>query len=158
MTAPRMRAGTTDRQAAVDRLTRHFTEGRLNAEEFDDRVGRAYAATYLDELPELLADLPEGRSDSRRGPGSAGGPWPANSGEPWAAKPWDGPRRPPPPIFAALSVVFLLALMFTIGAVTHGFFPFPLLWLGLVALFVTRGHRRRALSGGERRGGCRQVR
>ena len=48
-----MRAGTADRQAAVDGLTRHFTEGRLNPNEFDERVGTAYAAIYLDELPEF---------------------------------------------------------------------------------------------------------
>jgi len=59
MTTPRMRAGTADRQAAVDGLTRHFTEGRLNPNEFDERVGTASAAIYLDELPELFADLPE---------------------------------------------------------------------------------------------------
>jgi len=59
MTAPRMRAGNTDRQGAVDGLTRHFTDGRLDAGEFDERVGMANAATHLDELPALFADLPE---------------------------------------------------------------------------------------------------
>ena len=43
MTAPRMRAGDTDRQAVVDRLTTHFTEGRLDPNEYDDRVQKAYA-------------------------------------------------------------------------------------------------------------------
>ena len=70
-TPPRMRAGTSDRQAAVDGLTRHFTEGRLDPTEFDERVGKAYAATYLDELPTLFADLPE--ASPRRGPGAGVG-------------------------------------------------------------------------------------
>ena len=36
MTEPaRIRAGTTDRQAAVDQLSTHFADGRLDAAEFD---------------------------------------------------------------------------------------------------------------------------
>ena len=42
---PRMRAGTNDRQAAVDRLTAHFADGRLDAAEFDQRVATAYGIT-----------------------------------------------------------------------------------------------------------------
>ena len=144
MTAPRMRAGTADRQAAVDRLTRHFTDGRLDAGEFDERVGKAYGATHLDELPVLFADLPE--DQSRPGHGAGAG-WPQGYGPgPFpAAPPWSGPyrthyRRPP----RFLAVFVLLALLFSIGAVTHGVFPFPLLWIGFVLLFVSmRGRRRR---------------
>jgi hypothetical protein len=40
----------------------------------------------------------------------------------------------------------MLALLFTLGAVTHGFFPFPLLWIAVVALFLSRGRRRRRWS------------
>jgi|BarGraIncu00222A_1022003.scaffolds.fasta_scaffold31424_2 hypothetical protein len=148
MTAPRMRAGTADRQAAVDGLTRHFTEGRLDPTEFDERVGTAYAATYLDELPELFADLPEaaphrGNGSGARWPdpdrsvpvpvGSGGGPGP------WSGPPGPGMHRPQR-ILAALAV---LALVFLIGVITHGLFLFPLIW---VAFFLMSsgggGHRR----------------
>ena len=54
---PRMRAGDKDRHRVVEELGRHFGEGRLTVEEFDDRVVRAHAAVYLDELPVLTADL-----------------------------------------------------------------------------------------------------
>ncbi len=55
---PRMRAGDKDRQRVVELLGKHFGEGRLAVEEFDERVVRAHAAVYLDELPTLTADLP----------------------------------------------------------------------------------------------------
>ena len=149
MTAPRMRAGTTDRQATVDRLTDHFTEGRLSPDEYDERVGQAYAATHLDQLPDLLADLPE--ESARRGHGPGG--WQRPDGQSAAmattAGPW-GPRRRemhrPPPIVAVLAVVGALAMLITVMAVTHGFFP--LLWIALIPLFIARGHRRRQWQAG----------
>src|SRR3954449_10910408 len=55
---PRMRAGDKDRQRVVEQLGKHFGEGRLTIEEFDERVIRAHASVYLDELPALTADLP----------------------------------------------------------------------------------------------------
>ena len=55
---PRMRAGDKDRQRVVEQLGKHFAEGRLTVEEFDERAVRAHASVYLDELPGLTADLP----------------------------------------------------------------------------------------------------
>ena len=55
---PRMCAGDADRAQAVERLGRHLGEGRLTVAEFDERVGQAHAAVYLDELPPLFTDLP----------------------------------------------------------------------------------------------------
>ena len=55
---PRMRAGDKDRQRVVEQLGKHFGEGRLTVEEFDERAVRAHASVYLDELPALTADLP----------------------------------------------------------------------------------------------------
>jgi len=128
MTTPHMRAGHTDRQDAVDRLTRHFTEGRLDPTEFDERVAKAYAATHLDQLPVLLEDLPE---DQHRRVDRA-------------PTPWNGPQRPqvrrPPPV---LAIILVVALLMSIGAITHGFFPFPLFWVVLVIFFIMSGRRRR---------------
>ncbi len=142
MTTPRMRAGTTDRQDAVDRLSRHFAEGRLDTTEFDDRIGKAYAATYLDELPELLADLPEARRDlaaTSDRPASGGGRWgPVHQGG--RPEAWGPPFQRPP---RWLGVAVLIALLFTVGALTHGLFLFPLIWL---AFAFSAGHRRRQWS------------
>jgi hypothetical protein len=55
---PRIRAGDKDRQRVVETLGRHLGEGRLRVDEFDERVARAHAVVYLDELPALTADLP----------------------------------------------------------------------------------------------------
>lgn len=168
MTAPHLRAGTVDRQHAVDRLTRHFTDGRLDAAEFDERVGKAYAAVHLDELPALFTDLPEDEQSRGRRPaqgwsvpdrpysGAGSDPWPGMSG------PFQGrfertgqqgpPFRRPPRIL--LVVMLALALMFSIGALTHGFFPFPLIWIALGVFIFSRSHRRRRwTAAGQQRGG-----
>lgn len=55
-----MRAATADRERAVDVLKAGFAEGRLTQEEYNDRMGRAYAARTYGELTALTADLPAG--------------------------------------------------------------------------------------------------
>ncbi len=146
MTTPHMRAGTTDRQDAVDRLSQHFTEGRLDPTEYDVRVGKAYAATYLDELPELLADLPEARREMSK----ATTGWPegsAGSGRPGLfadhrPEGWGSPLQRPP---RWLGVAVLFGVLFTVGVLTQGLFLFPLLWLAFALSAV--GHRRRYREG-----------
>ena len=68
---PRMRAGDKDRQRVVEQLGKHFGEGRLSMEEFDERVVRAHASVYLDQLPALIADLPGDPEPDRRPTSSA---------------------------------------------------------------------------------------
>ena len=58
---PRIRAGDKDRHRVVEELGKHFGEGRLTVDEFDERVVRAHGAVYLDQLPALTADLPAER-------------------------------------------------------------------------------------------------
>ena len=55
-----MRAASADRERAVDVLKAGFAEGRLTQEEYNDRMGRAYAARTYGELTALTADLPAG--------------------------------------------------------------------------------------------------
>jgi hypothetical protein len=57
---PSMRAASTDRERAVDVLKAGFAEGRLTQDEYNDRMGRAYAARTYGELTALTADLPAG--------------------------------------------------------------------------------------------------
>ena len=57
---PAMRAASADRERAVDVLKAGFTEGRLTQDEYNDRMGRAYAAKTYGELMALTADLPAG--------------------------------------------------------------------------------------------------
>jgi Domain of unknown function (DUF1707)/Domain of unknown function (DUF4190) len=55
-----MRASSADRERAVDVLKAGFAEGRLTQDEYNDRMGRAYAARTYGDLATLTADLPAG--------------------------------------------------------------------------------------------------
>jgi len=57
---PAMRAASADRERTVDVLKAGFAEGRLTQDEYDERIGRAYAARTYGELSALIADLPAG--------------------------------------------------------------------------------------------------
>jgi hypothetical protein len=58
---PVVRASDADREAAVTRLQTAVGEGRIDLDEFSQRVDAAYAATTTAELDGLLADLPGDR-------------------------------------------------------------------------------------------------
>jgi hypothetical protein len=112
---PRMRAGDKDRQLVVEQLGKHFGEGRLTVEEFDERVVRAHASVYLDELPSLTVDLPRDPEPQRR---------PARSA-----------RRVP------LGLLVLLAALLAwqmVAAVVYGAPPL----FGLIILFLFLRHMR----------------
>jgi hypothetical protein len=124
-----MRVSDAERQAVADRLAEHFSSGRLDQAEFDDRVGRAMSAKTRADLNGLFDDLPE-------------------TGAPAATDP-TGPtgqlrRRHRHPILLAALIVFVAI------AATH--VVWPLLWIGFlvaIVLFATgtighgrSGHRR----------------
>jgi hypothetical protein len=71
---PTLRVSDAERDQVADQLRDHAAEGRLSAEELDDRVGRALAATTRGELDALLTDLPgrPSRPRERRRPARAG--------------------------------------------------------------------------------------
>jgi hypothetical protein len=93
-----MRASSADRERAVDVLKAGFVEGRLTQDEYNDRMGRAYAARTYGELATLTADLPAGAS-----------PLPS----------WPVPAYQPPPngtnSMAIASMVLGVAEFFTAG-------------------------------------------
>ena len=53
-----VRASDADREETVRQLQRGLSQGRLDVDEFDERVQAAYAARTLGELAELTRDLP----------------------------------------------------------------------------------------------------
>lgn len=55
---PNQRAADADREATSERLRRHHAEGRLDAEEFQERIDRCYQAKTVGELEQLVTDLP----------------------------------------------------------------------------------------------------
>jgi hypothetical protein len=55
---PRIRASDDDRERTVALLREHHAAGRLDVDEFNERMDKAYAAKTLGELDELMSDLP----------------------------------------------------------------------------------------------------
>jgi hypothetical protein len=58
--AARIRTSDAEREQVAEILRAAVTEGRLTLEEGDQRLTRAYAAAYREELTPLTADLPSG--------------------------------------------------------------------------------------------------
>jgi hypothetical protein len=53
-----LRVSDADRDAVAAELAEHLRVGRLELDEFDERVGRAISARTRGDLDRLLADLP----------------------------------------------------------------------------------------------------
>jgi Domain of unknown function (DUF1707) len=72
---PQTRASDADRDAAAGLLNEAFAEGRLTADEHDQRLSAAYDAHSWQQLHQLTADLPTppGAAD-RKVPGVVAGP------------------------------------------------------------------------------------
>ena len=119
-----MRVSDAERQAVADRLAEHFSSGRLDQAEFDERVGKAMSAKTRADLKGLFEDLPE-------------------TGAPAATDP-AGPtgqlrRRHRHPVLLVALIVFV--------AIAAAHVVWPLLWIGaLVAIVLfatgTFGHGR----------------
>jgi hypothetical protein len=55
---PSVRIGTAEREAAASALSEHFAAGRLDQDELEERLDRAYAAKTGADLELLFRDLP----------------------------------------------------------------------------------------------------
>ncbi len=60
-----IRIGTAEREEALAALAEHHAAGRLDANEYEDRRGRANDAVVRRELTALFVDLPEPRPKLR---------------------------------------------------------------------------------------------
>ena len=67
-----LRAAHADRERVIEALKAAFAQGRLDTDELDDRVGRAFASRTYGELAALTADIPA--SPTVAGPAVAGPP------------------------------------------------------------------------------------
>jgi Domain of unknown function (DUF1707) len=110
-----LRVSDAERQAVVDRLAEHFTDGRLDQAEFDDRVGRAMSAKTRGDLNGLFTDLPE-----------------AGASVVPPAVP-DGPRRR-----HRHPVLLMVLLVLVVIAAGHAIWWtfMPLLWIGVLILGI----------------------
>lgn len=55
---PRLRIGNSERDHATAELARHYTEGRLDHEEYTERLDAVWTARTHADLRALFADLP----------------------------------------------------------------------------------------------------
>jgi hypothetical protein len=117
-----MRVSDAERQAVADRLAEHFSSGRLDQAEFDERVGKAMSAKTRADLNGLFDDLPE-------------------TGAPAATDPSTGQlrRRRRHPVLLGALIVFV--------AIAAAHVVWPLLWIGFLVAIVlfatgTIGHGR----------------
>ncbi len=72
-----LRVGDAERQAVAEILRREHLAGRLDNDEFDERVARCLGAKTYAELDALIADFPGGERQARPVARSWGRrPWP----------------------------------------------------------------------------------
>jgi hypothetical protein len=119
-----MRVSDAERQEVADRLAEHFSSGRLDQAEFDERVGKAMSAKTRADLNGLFEDLPETGAPAATDPADL-------AGQPR--------RRHRHPILLAALIVFV--------AIAAAHVVWPLLWIGFllaIVLFATGtiGHAR----------------
>jgi hypothetical protein len=122
---PSLRAGDADREAIADRLRKSHGEGRLDVQEFQERLDGCYQAKTIGELEQLVGDLPRERPRER---------------------PFQLQRLPVVPLLAVLLGTLLIA-----GAVWHhgapGFWLLvPFFFLLRFLLFPYRPCHRRGLA------------
>ena len=135
-----MRASDHDRQEVVDRLRGAVQDGRLQMDEFVDRVGRAYQALTYGDLAPLYADLPAAGSKQQAAPPAPAAP---------ACGPWRGVLAGLPTTLRVLWTIWLAAVsinvvVWALVSVTtaHLLYPWPL-WVagpwGAALLAVSAG-------------------
>ena len=119
-----LRVGNAEREAVVEVLRREHLAGRLDNDEFDERVARCLAAKTYAELDELIGDLPADERQTSRVVGR------------WGWRPW-----PLPFVFLPLLVAMIV---FSHGRAAWLLVPF-FVWF-VVRPFFWRGFGRRTYS------------
>ncbi|MBO0820509.1 MAG: DUF1707 domain-containing protein [Nocardiopsaceae bacterium] len=135
-----MRVSDAERAEVADLLGRHYSDGRLDKQEFDERVSRAMGAKTRGDLDGLFDDLPDldAPGDAGRGPGREGQKRPdgLTARQHRAARRRGG--RSHPVLIVALAVI--LASIVWHGL--HIFFFVPWFAIGVLILAVVYANRR----------------
>ncbi|MDR0345893.1 MAG: DUF1707 domain-containing protein [Nocardiopsaceae bacterium] len=147
-----IRISDADRDRVTARLRDHFAEGRLTADELDERIDAALGAKTFGELRRVMADLPGPVAGPAPAPPRAqqppGAGYPAPPAPAWAAR-----RRPR---FAPVLVLVVLGALLLPGPGWAVFWPvklFLLFWVvflatGMLASARFRRRMRRGRPGG----------
>jgi hypothetical protein len=117
-----LRASDAEREEIAERLRRATAEGRLLAEELEERLGAALTARTHGELDALVADLPGPRSERRTGR-------------------FPVPRTVPEFALAVLLAMVAMVVLIGIALVLASVFVLWGFWLVLGFFFFGRGRR-----------------
>jgi hypothetical protein len=128
-----LRVSDAERNAVVERLSAHFSEGRLDQAEFDERVSQAMAAKTRGDLDGLFDDLPDPEPAGAPGTGRK-----VDSSAPYRMRRRHGGRSI---LMVALVVALAIALGHAVAAVFVPWFWVAALVVAIV--FVTRSTRAR---------------
>jgi hypothetical protein len=137
----RIRVSDADREQVAARLREHYAEGRLSAEEMDERISAALSAKTAGDLRRVMADLPE----PEPAPVSPQGPsWDRPR---WAGPRWVVYRRRPRLLPLALFALIVALVLPGAGWLFFAVFKLVLLfWLvtALVGIVAVARFRHRA--------------
>ena len=124
---PGLRIGDADRERAQGRLAEHYAAGRLDKDEYDERLDQIWAARTHAELAPVFRDLP----GAPRPPGVGGAPYStAARRAPFNPRRRSWASRIPTPLLVLLAVLGVVAVMANL----------PLILVGLgVWFFFFRG-------------------
>lgn len=124
---PSIRASDDDRQRTVDLLGEHHVAGRLDQDEFTERMEAAYAAKTLGDLTHLMRDLPPIKTPVKHTPATGHGDGPRSNAARGTFASWVST--------AVIVLVIWLATSVATGHLTY-FWPFWVLgpW-GAMLLF-----------------------
>jgi DUF1707 SHOCT-like domain len=125
-----LRAAHADRERVIEALKAAFAQGRLDTDELDDRVGRAFASRTYAELAALTADIPA--SQTSAGQTVAG---------PAVAEPPGSPARTRATAArrAGLCLLFALALVGLTALTNMKFFAILTYYGGILAVIAASG-------------------
>jgi uncharacterized membrane protein len=118
--SPEVRIGDAEREQAQADLGEHYAAGRLDHDEYSQRLDQIWAARTRSELDPVFRDLPGpawSTPQQRRTPSPA------------------GPRRPGPRV--PLPLLALLVVLGVVAVVTH--LPIILVGLGVWFFFLRGG-------------------
>jgi hypothetical protein len=133
---PQMRISDADRADVADRLSRHYSDGRLDQAEFNERLDQAMKAKTQSDLTGLFSDLPPVDE-----PGKAVKAVPPQDKRPRNRRPIQ--RTLGLILIIVVAVVVARALMWPLfsllGFFGHALFvPIPLILIALVAFLCWR--------------------
>ncbi len=132
-----LRVSDSDRDRAIAELSEHFQAGRITADEFEERTGRALRARTVGDLAELFTDLPR-KLTPTAGPAPRLAP---------GAGPALPPASAPPARFGGVPVIPLVVVaVLVLGGFISGHSIVAVLVPVLITLIIVR----RIVDGGHR--------